>query len=78
MLDAEWLESLYDPSMLVEGKEVLLPWRGKGGTYQEWSAVLVCPTAKPEKRKGEKRKGEINLLVKLHVCMQIYTLKLQH
>ena len=30
-LDAEWLEELYNPSELVPGLEVKLPWATKGG-----------------------------------------------
>jgi len=32
LLDGEWLESLYEPSELVPGKELSLPWQGYWGT----------------------------------------------
>lgn len=42
MLDADWLESLYEPSELLVGKTISLPWRAKGG-IQHWKAVIIRP-----------------------------------
>ena len=36
LLDAEWLEGLYSKLELVEGKELSLPWQGKGGRVTYW------------------------------------------
>ena len=47
LLDAEWLESLYDPLELIVGKKVRLPWRAKGG-IQHWNAVVIRPEDKPK------------------------------
>ena len=39
-VDSEYLESLYDPSLLVPGFEVSIPWKGKN-TTTHWKAVIV-------------------------------------
>ena len=44
LLDADWLETLYQPSQLVEGKVLSLPWRGKGGRIVHWRAILIPST----------------------------------
>ena len=41
LVDKDWLESLYDPVSLVDGKAVVLPWSGKKGAYRDWKAVVV-------------------------------------
>ena len=40
-LDGEWLESLYERSVLIEGKRVDQPWALKGGAIQVWKGVIV-------------------------------------
>ena len=42
-LEAEWLESLYQPNVLVIGSKLKLPWSGKGGKVTYWNAVVVDP-----------------------------------
>ena len=32
---------MYERAELVEGKQVDLPWRGKGGTVTIWKRVIV-------------------------------------
>lgn len=41
VLDGSWLELLYQPSELVNGKRVCLPWMAKGGKVKNWNAVVV-------------------------------------
>ena len=40
LLDVDWLESLYEPGELIAGKQVSLPWQGKGNV-KYWNAVIL-------------------------------------
>ena len=42
-IDLEFMEALYNPSMLIPGFEVSLPWKGKTKTTY-WNAVIIDPT----------------------------------
>ena len=45
-VDGEWIRELYaDPTELEPGKEIRLPWKGKGGTTVEWKALIVSMAA---------------------------------
>ena len=54
-LDGAWLESLYRPAELIPGKQLSLPWHGKGGRVQSWKAVLISSTcaSTPSSHSGE-------------------------
>ena len=41
VVETDWLEGLYSPEELLEGKEVLLPYPAKGGKTHEWKAVIT-------------------------------------
>ena len=51
-IDGEWLESLYETSELLPGKQLSLPWPGKGRQIRKWNAVLTAPRG-IEKRKTQ-------------------------
>ena len=42
-IDSEFMEALYNPSMLIPGFEVSPPWKGKTKTTY-WNAVIIDPT----------------------------------
>ena len=46
-IDSEYRESLYNPSVLVPGFEVSLPWKGKNTTTHR-KAVIVDQTTSKE------------------------------
>ena len=45
MVDSQTLESLYNVEDLVLGKDVVIPWPGKGGSIENWKGVIVDPAA---------------------------------
>ena len=49
-VDGEWVEELYNPSELTDGKRIRLPWKGKQGRVTYWEGVIVN-TDKPEPRR---------------------------
>ena len=54
-LDGEWLESLYDVSELqIPGKQLNLPWPGKGRQIRQWNAVVSTPRGTESDRGSEK------------------------
>ena len=67
-LDGEWLESLYDVSELKNpGKQLSLPWPGKGKQIRQWNAVISTPRGtesddpageKPQPTKKKSRKPQ--------------------
>ena len=48
-LEAEVLDELYDASELVDGANVVVPFRGKGGKITHWKAIFVEHNKKQEK-----------------------------
>lgn len=46
LIDREWLETLYPPSLLVEGKEVCLPYPQRDGKVDEWKGIIVKHSVK--------------------------------
>lgn len=42
-IDADYMEELYEPSALVPGYKVLLPWQQKN-SITHWNAVVVDPS----------------------------------
>ena len=44
-MEAEWIESLYSKEEPLPGKQVVLPWQGKGGKMQNWIGVVVSDSA---------------------------------
>ena len=46
-LDAEVLDELYDATELVNGANVVVPFRGKGGKITHWNAVFVENNKEP-------------------------------
>ena len=60
-VDGEWVEELYNPSELTDGKQIRLPWKGKQGRITYWEAVIVStdkpkPPVTPECEKPSKKK----------------------
>ena len=43
MLDGNWLEELYEPSQILPGMPVRLPWPKKHGGIEYWLGVIVEP-----------------------------------
>jgi len=47
LLDGDWPESLYEPSELVPGKKLSLPWQGKRGHITHWRAIVIPAALTP-------------------------------
>ena len=57
-LQSEWVENLYTKDELQIGKELNLPWPGKGCNVTYWNAVVVDGSSKVKKAEsGMKRKA---------------------
>ena len=68
VLDGEWLETMYSPHDLQPGKVLSLPWSGKNGREETWSAVVVHVGIKGDKDCLRLVEGEIMIM---NVCTHL-------
>ena len=52
-LDGGWLESLYSQEELAPGKQLTLPWPGKGKNVTNWNVVVLEKPMKEVKKAAD-------------------------
>ena len=66
-IDADYMEELYDPSTLVPGYKVVLPWQQKNSTTH-WNTVVVDPSS--VSKYTIKAPYSITFMMKIVYCRQ--------